>query len=234
MAKKQSLTVKKASSPSLENRDSMMGFATDLKRFIVSQKLYTPIQGKNYVNVEGWQFAGGSMGLIAVVDKCERLERTGTEVAYRAEVVVYSGDKIVSRGIAICSSNEGKKKSFDEYAIASMAQTRAVGKAYRLLLGWLMKAAGYEGTPAEEMKEEAPKAPKKEEFRGEEVIVESHENLEKLVEALKARGAKTKPAALKMLNDITDAQVPSFDEIGESDAKRYLAKILMTPETVNA
>ena len=32
-----------------------------------------------------------------------------------------------------------------------MAQTRAEGKAYRLLLGWLMKAAGFEATPAEEM-----------------------------------------------------------------------------------
>ena len=40
-----------------------------------------------------------------------------------------------------------------------MAQTRAEGKAYRLLLGWLMKAAGFEATPAEEMdfaKEPAP------------------------------------------------------------------------------
>ncbi len=32
-----------------------------------------------------------------------------------------------------------------------MAQTRAVGKAYRNILAWLMKAAGFEATPAEEM-----------------------------------------------------------------------------------
>jgi hypothetical protein len=32
-----------------------------------------------------------------------------------------------------------------------MAQTRAIGKAYRNLLAWLMKAAGFEATPAEEM-----------------------------------------------------------------------------------
>jgi hypothetical protein len=32
-----------------------------------------------------------------------------------------------------------------------MAQTRAEGKAYRMLLSWLMKAAGFEATPAEEM-----------------------------------------------------------------------------------
>ena len=57
----------------------------------------------------------------------------------------------VSVGHALCSNKERSKRSFDEYAILSMAQTRAEGKAYRLLLGWLMKAAGFEATPAEEM-----------------------------------------------------------------------------------
>jgi hypothetical protein len=32
-----------------------------------------------------------------------------------------------------------------------MAQTRAVGKAFRMKIGWLLKIAGYETTPAEEM-----------------------------------------------------------------------------------
>ena len=39
----------------------------------------------------------------------------------------------------------------DEYAILSMAQTRAIGKAFRNLIGWVIKMAGYESTPAEEM-----------------------------------------------------------------------------------
>jgi hypothetical protein len=41
-----------------------------------------------------------------------------------------------------------------------MAQTRAIGKAYRNLIGWVMKMTGYESTPAEEMKV-APAEPKK-------------------------------------------------------------------------
>ena len=32
-----------------------------------------------------------------------------------------------------------------------MAQTRAIGKAYRNILAWIIRAAGYEPTPAEEM-----------------------------------------------------------------------------------
>jgi len=33
-----------------------------------------------------------------------------------------------------------------------MAQTRAIGKAYRNKIGFIMKLAGFQGTPAEEMK----------------------------------------------------------------------------------
>ena len=57
-----------------------------------------------------------------------------------------------------------------------MAQTRAIGKAYRNLLAWLMKAAGFEATPAEEMdfaRDEAPaKKPKVVEVVAEEMPVE--------------------------------------------------------------
>lgn len=136
--------------PSLTKPETLAAFSVQLKQFIVTQNLYTPIQGKNYVNVEGWQFAGASMGLVPIVDKCERLDRAD-EIAYQAEVTVWNGERIVSRGMAICSNKENKKRNFDEYAIQSMAQTRAMGKAYRLLLGFLMKMAGYEATPIEEM-----------------------------------------------------------------------------------
>ena len=59
--------------------------------------------------------------------------------------------KVVARGFALCSNKEAIKKSFDEYAVLSMAQTRAIGKAYRNLIGWVMKLSGYEGTPSEEV-----------------------------------------------------------------------------------
>lgn len=134
----------------IDSPQALTRFAEELKTFIVKQNLYSSIKGKNYVNVEGWQFAGGNMGLFPVVESCEKLDR-GDEVAYKASVALYSGERIISRGIAICSSKESKRRNADEYVIASMAQTRAEGKAYRLILGWLMKVAGYEATPSEEM-----------------------------------------------------------------------------------
>lgn len=148
-APKQQLTVSNAS---LTNPGGMLELAGTVKQFILDQKLFTAIQGRNYVNVEGWQFAGGMIGVLPVVQSTENLS-SGEELKYRASVqlINIATDKLVGSGIATCSNKEKGKKCFDEYAIESMAQTRAVGKAYRLMLGWLMKAAGYEATPAEEM-----------------------------------------------------------------------------------
>lgn len=57
----------------------------------------------------------------------------------------------VGRGTGFCDNMEVKKASFDEYAIISMSETRSIGKSYRNLIGYVMKAAGFEPTPAEEM-----------------------------------------------------------------------------------
>lgn len=135
----------------LTNPSSIMAFATNIKELIVQNKLYTDIKGKNYVNVEGWQIAGAFTGVFPVVENVENLS-DGEIYKYRAEVSLYdqSGAKVGS-GVAICTNKEAGKKNFDEYAVASMAQTRAVGKAFRMKIGWLLKIAGYETTPAEEM-----------------------------------------------------------------------------------
>ena len=135
----------------LVSPNQIMGFATELKDLIVKNHLYTDIRGKNYVNVEGWQIAGAFTGTFPVVESLENLSDEDS-FKYRAEVSLRDkeGNKVGS-GFAICTNKEPGKKNFDEYAVASMAQTRAVGKAYRMKIGWLLKVAGYETTPAEEM-----------------------------------------------------------------------------------
>lgn len=129
----------------------MIKMAGVLKKHIIGHSLYTNISGKNYAHVEGWQFAGFLVGMYPIVESVEDLSKTG-EVKWRATVEIRKGTDVIGRGVAICSNKENRKKNFDEYAILSMAQTRAIGKAYRNMLGWVMKLAGYEGTPAEEMK----------------------------------------------------------------------------------
>lgn len=137
---------------SLEKIEDMTSLSTVLKTHIVKNKLYTNISGKNYAHVEGWQFAGGLMGLFPRVSKIENLS-SGTEYKWlvTVEIVNTKDSSVVSQGFALCSNKENKKAKFDEYAVLSMAQTRAIGKAYRNLLGWVMKLAGMESTPSEEM-----------------------------------------------------------------------------------
>lgn len=135
----------------LTNPNDIMAFATNLKDLIVQNNLYTNIKGKNYVNVEGWQIAGAFTGVFPIVEKVENLSE-GTNYKYRAEVTLRDKDNnIVGSGMAICTNREPGKSQFEEYAVASMAQTRAVGKAFRMKIGWLLKIAGYEATPVEEM-----------------------------------------------------------------------------------
>jgi hypothetical protein len=144
---------------------------------IKEKGLSSNIQGKQFVNVEGWQFAGASLGLMPIITSTQDLSNE-TAIKYMAtcEVRNITTGQLVATGIALCSNAEKTKRYFDEYAILSMAQTRAIGKAYRNLLAWLMKAAGFEATPAEEMdfaKEETPtKKPKVVEVVAEEIPVE--------------------------------------------------------------
>jgi hypothetical protein len=165
--------------PSYEliNKDSMLKLSTELSQLIKEKGLSSNIQGKQFVNVEGWQFAGASLGLMPIITSTQDLSNE-TAIKYMAtcEVRNITTGQLVATGIALCSNAEKTKRYFDEYAILSMAQTRAIGKAYRNLLAWLMKAAGFEATPAEEMdfaKEETPtKKPKVVEVVAEEMPVE--------------------------------------------------------------
>ena len=128
----------------------VMTMATLLKNYVVKQKLYSNIKGHNYVLADGWQFAGFLTGMNAIVEEPKNLSNE-KEIKYSATAKIYLNDKVVGIGYAVCSNKEAIKKNFDEYAILSMAQTRAIGKAYRNKIGWVMKLAGYESTPAEEV-----------------------------------------------------------------------------------
>ena len=170
MAAKNTPITEKKTVVKLENPSEIKTFAKELTQFINDTGLAMIIgsgsEAKKYVLVEGWQFAGAAMGLYPIPTKIEKIEEEG-EVKYTTkrgyevknpiykykvyvDIVRIADDKVVGRGVALCSNQEAKKRTFDEFAILSMAQTRAVGKGFRLTIGWVMKFAGFEGTPAEE------------------------------------------------------------------------------------
>jgi hypothetical protein len=77
----------------------------------------------------------------------------GYDYEARVEARTASG-LVVGTGEAMCSRKEARWAQADDYAVKSMAQTRATSKALKAATGWLMVLAGYKATPAEEMPDE--------------------------------------------------------------------------------
>ena len=127
---------------------------------VVAQRCTGPgylvnIRGKQYPKIEWWTTVSASLGLFPQVVFAQRLDRDD-EIAYEAKVAVYRQNQIVASGEAMCSSKEERWSHADEYAIKSMAITRASGKAYRIPLSFLAVMAGLEATPAEEIPTSEP------------------------------------------------------------------------------
>lgn len=145
-----------------------VGVATDvancLSDLIKSQGLVKKGLNKKdpeaeYVLVEGWEVLGTMLGIVPITNVVDEIKNAkGRTVGYKARAYLYrnpimeNGEIIGGTLIATTEASatiEGFQK--DTASMMSMAQTRALGKCYRMALSWIMKMAGYEGTPVEEM-----------------------------------------------------------------------------------
>ena len=114
---------------------------------------------KEYVTVEGWEVLGTILGITPVTKIIAEIKNdNGRVVGYRARATLYrdpiiQNDEIVGGTIVARAEAQADKtgRQKELFSIASMSQTRALGKAYRMGLSWIMKMAGFEATPAEEM-----------------------------------------------------------------------------------
>lgn len=121
--------------------------ATALADVISRKHLFKNISGRNHVLVEGWTLLGSMLGVFAEVEWTRP-----TENGWEARAVARTlNGKIVGAAEAMCSRSERTWNNRDEYALRSMAQTRAVSKALRLPLGYIIELAGYSATPADEI-----------------------------------------------------------------------------------
>jgi hypothetical protein len=114
---------------------------------IRSQKLAVTIGPSEHVKVEGWTLLGSMLGVFPICTWTRKLEN-GWEA--RVEARTRAGD-LVGAAEAECLRSENTWKNRDDYALRSMAQTRATSKALRQPLGFVMQLAGFNPTPAEEM-----------------------------------------------------------------------------------
>lgn len=121
--------------------------ANVLKDIVAKAGLVKRIGTKDYMLVEAWTTLGTLVGCTARTEWSRQIEG-GWEAAVE---VVNANGLVIGRAEASCLRSERNWKDRDDYALRSMAQTRAMGKALRMPLGWIAVLAGYEATPAEEM-----------------------------------------------------------------------------------
>jgi hypothetical protein len=119
----------------------------DLKVFLIKYPYIWKKDGKSYVPIEGWQFAAALMGYTTRVVSVNEIENGYMSMA---EVIDQDG-KVVGSGFGLVTKDEAKWANSQKYELASFSQTRAVSRALRNCISWVIKAAGYKTTPAEEM-----------------------------------------------------------------------------------
>jgi len=133
--------------------DSAVAQARLLMDIVEKQGLYQEIRGKKYLQVEAWQLLGQFSGLTARVKSCVEV-RVGDTDTFRAEAVLLDKEgNEVGYAVSYCGKDEDRWAKASVKDLASMAQTRAVSKVYRLRLSFIAALAGYEPTPAEEIEE---------------------------------------------------------------------------------
>ena len=122
--------------------------ANILKSVIEQQKMFFKFGEKKHVTIDGWNTLGSLLSILPAENSVKKIEG-----GYEAKVDLINKNSgiIVGSASAICLRSERNWEKRDDYAIRSMAVTRATGKAYRLAFSWIVTLAGYEPTPAEEM-----------------------------------------------------------------------------------
>lgn len=152
--------------------------AVPLVDVIRKQKLSVKIGPSEHVRVEGWTLLGSMLGVFPICVWTRPLE-DGWEA--RVEARTRAGE-VVGAAESECLRSEKTWANRDDYALRSMAQTRATSKALRQPLGFVMQLAGFNPTPAEEMPREEKRSSQKTELPGEtfeDVFDESHKSGER-------------------------------------------------------
>jgi hypothetical protein len=128
--------------------------ATELNKIIEGKNLYKQIGPSKHILVEAWQTCGVFLGYTG---RTQELPDADQGAKALAEIVNRDG-MVVSTATAACGTEgDGQWVKRPYFQQLSMAQTRALSKAFRNVLSWIVVLAGYNATPAEEMGHDAPK-----------------------------------------------------------------------------
>lgn len=134
--------------------------ASILKGIVQSQNLSVRLQQTEHLKVEAWITIGKGYGYTAKSESELIRDGSGNVEGAKATATVLDTNGIEVGGAdSYCFFSEPGKEGNSVSQIAGMAQTRAVGRAFRELLSWVVVLAGYSATPLEEMESGVVGAP---------------------------------------------------------------------------
>lgn len=150
-------------------RDAQIA-ADALIKLVREKKLSVKIGTSEHLKCEAWQTLGIMFGVSAEITSTKYVVIGGAAgFKARAEALLIATGKTISAGEALCLNDEeswgtrpkyeypnGNKTKVGEvpvptHQLMAMAETRAISRALRNVLAWVVALAGYDPTPAEDM-----------------------------------------------------------------------------------
>lgn len=193
--------------------------ATPLAELIKDRNLFTRIRQKDYVRVEGWNTLGAMLGIVPRERYVNAMSDNGGYEAY-VELIRTSDGAVIGGASAICARAEKRWGQADEYAVRSMAITRATGKAFRLGFSWIMALAGFEPTLAEEMEEAGELAPR---YTGNQERPLDANDLKSAINARAAQKGNDRSASGKQSKMVASLISECFAGENDIEGSRHLA-----------
>ena len=176
-------------------KQEALRIAAEWAPLVSERRLSTNIGRSRYVLLEGWTLLAAMAGCSPIV---QWVKPTPDGDGYIARVEVFDREgRLVSAAEAMCEHAEGHWAKRDNHALWSMCQTRAISKALRNKLGFVITLEGYEATPAEEMPPVVEQPPQPKPAAKDPTLVEERQTAEifRLLEELDALDPATDWAA---------------------------------------
>lgn len=171
--------------------------AKQLVDLVNQNKWAVNIQGNNYLRFEAWQTVGKFFNNTVKTLETNPIEVFGVKGFEAKSVVIDNNTGMeIGRGEASCMYDEKNWAGKPQYALKSMAQTRAGSKALKQVYSWVVVLAGYQATPLEEI--------------GAEIEDDMKRNRPATVPAKPQQTAKITPNQIKLIYSV--AQQLGYDD----------------------
>lgn len=176
---------------------------------------------KEHLQYEAWQTIGQFFNCTPITEWTKPIKEADKIIGWESRVKIVNIDgREIAAAESMCMKDEPNWRNKPQYAIRSMSQTRAGGKAFRSVFAWVAVLAGYSATPAEEMDSSFNDEPKKTKPKSVDSSAWTDAQRKKLWAMCKSHELTNKEAT-----DFVDRFIPEKDKATASDAIEHFDEL---------